>query len=235
MSIRLHEFREDATYVGWVDEGDRGAHGAVPGPRVEEAHPGCPDRRERLCDAVHAIADVVDPLATAGQEPPDGRVGRERREQLDPGRSRRAVGHAQHRLTDTLLLVDFPARHGELEERFVEGHFLVKVMADDPNMINPGQQLCFHLLAPPSSQESASLGITAAACWRVAGGLGGLRTMSRGSVSDAAELARAASPGCEPGAYPGLLRRNGIVAGSSSAQPARPASRGRRAEASQRR
>ena len=79
---------------------------------------------------------------------PDTPVGRflarrgERLEQLDPGRAAGRGRYPQHRLTDTLLLIDLAAHHGEVEDRFVEGDLGGEVVAGDPDMVDSVQHHC---------------------------------------------------------------------------------------------
>jgi len=85
---RLYQLGQYPAYVGGVEEGDRRAHRAVPGALVEQAHPPGADRVERGGDIRHAVADVMNALAAAAEEPPYRCVWAERFEQLDPGGAR---------------------------------------------------------------------------------------------------------------------------------------------------
>src|SRR5580658_977098 len=80
---RLNQFGQDSAQVSGVKESDRGAHGSVPRPLVEQSHPGSADGGEGLADVADAVADMMDALAAAGEEPPDRGVGPEGLEQLD--------------------------------------------------------------------------------------------------------------------------------------------------------
>src|SRR5689334_24386112 len=93
-----------------MQERDGRSHRPVPGPFVDQPDAGSADRSQRLADVGDAVADVVQPLASAGDELPDGRVGTQRLEQLDVAHAQRAdawrpVTDRQHGLADALLLV----------------------------------------------------------------------------------------------------------------------------------
>ena len=79
----MDQFCQHAADVLWVQERDRGAHRAVPRPRVDQAYAGRPDRLESRRDVRDPVADVMHSLAAAGQEPADRCVWAERLEQLD--------------------------------------------------------------------------------------------------------------------------------------------------------
>src|SRR5271170_2263654 len=79
----LNQFGQDSAQVSRVQESDRGAHRSVPRPLVEQSHPGGADGGEGLADVAGAVADMVDALAAAGEEPPDRGVGPEGLEQLN--------------------------------------------------------------------------------------------------------------------------------------------------------
>src|SRR5437764_7585543 len=103
-----------------MQEGDGGSHGPVPGPFVDQPDAGAGDRSQRLADVGDAVTNVVQSLAPAGDELPDGRVRTQRLEQLnvahaqraDPGRT---VTDRQHGLPDSLLLVLLQADYPEAE------------------------------------------------------------------------------------------------------------------------
>ena len=87
----------------------------IRGSLVDQLEPGlaAAPRASRRCP--HLVGDVVQPRSLLGQEPAHGRVGRERREQLDVV----LADVQQHRL-HALLLDDLAVGDAELEAVAVE-------------------------------------------------------------------------------------------------------------------
>ena len=88
-----------------MDEGDKAASRAGARGLVQGAYPLRPELGQHRGDVVHAVADVVDALASPGQEPPDGavRIGGGQKLELHPAS---VVGRHPHSLRGDLLLED---------------------------------------------------------------------------------------------------------------------------------
>ena len=87
----------------------------VRGSLVDQLHAGLLERAQRRLDVCHLVGDVVQPGALSGEEPADGRVGAQRREQLDVV----LADVQQHRL-DALLGDDLAVGDRQLEAVAVE-------------------------------------------------------------------------------------------------------------------
>ena len=71
----MDELGQYAPQIAGVQEGDRGSHGPVPGPLVDQPDAGPGHLGEGLADVADLVSDVVEPLAAPGQELAHGRVG----------------------------------------------------------------------------------------------------------------------------------------------------------------
>ena len=108
--------------------------------RVSDAHCGLraltADCFERRSDIRHPVADVVNALAPAGQELPDRGVAPGRLQQLDPGGAAGPCAHAEHGLPHSLVLVQLPAGHSEVEDGLISGDRGLKVVTGDPHVVD---------------------------------------------------------------------------------------------------
>lgn len=119
-----------------MDERDRRAHRAVARAFVYQPEPMAGEGFERVSNVVHPVANMVQPLATAFEEPANRGVRPKRLDQLDIRRPGRCFCDVQHGFSNALVVVDLAGHHGEPERRLVEGHFLVKIAAGDTDVID---------------------------------------------------------------------------------------------------
>ena len=106
-----------------------------PGARrlVDQLHARRAQAVEVRLDAPHLVRDVVHALAAAVEEPPDGRVGPGRREQLD----QRSGADAQRDRADALLGHDGLVVDLAADQDGVPLDGSLEVADGDPDMVDP--------------------------------------------------------------------------------------------------
>jgi hypothetical protein len=106
-----------------MDECDLEPEHAAPGRLVDQLGAGRREPAQRRAEVSDLVRDVVHPGAALGEEAADGRVVRERAEQLDA-----ALADAQRRRLDALLLDPRAMLEARPEETLVRRHRGVEIL-----------------------------------------------------------------------------------------------------------
>lgn len=105
-------------------------------PEVDQLDPFRREALERGRHVAHLVGDVVHALAAPGEEPPDGRVLLERREELDA-----AVAEAHRRRLDALVLDPLAVLEQAAEQALVRPDGGVQIRDGDADVMDGP---CFH-------------------------------------------------------------------------------------------
>ncbi len=199
----LYELRQHSGQIAGVSERDRGPQGAVPWPLVDQLNTVPCKRIQHGCHVVDRVADMVEPLTAASQEPAYRRVGAERLEQLDvragrTGRIGQRAGRAEsrddvvereHRLANALLGVRLDGDDLEAEARPVAGDGHVEVVHRDPDVVDPPQH-GLSMALPYGDGMAVIVSGARTPIGKLLGGLGELSAMQLGGHAIAAALER---------------------------------------------
>lgn len=129
---QLDEHPPGVLRVGEVDEGSSGTDlGFV----VEQTDARRSQVLARGRDIGHRVGHLLNPWPTSIKEATDRGVGGEGSKELDPGSG---IAHGEHRLANTLFLVDLLVGHRQAECAGVEVDGVVEIGNRDPNVIDTG-------------------------------------------------------------------------------------------------
>ncbi len=132
----MHQLGKHTAKIAGVEEGDGGAHRAVPRPGIKQPHVFPANFREGRRNVRDRVPDVMYPLTAARDETSDGGVLGERLEELH---MRSAGVRGEHRLTHALVNIRFFAHNGEPKYAHVPFDGRLKRPASDSHMIDSQQ------------------------------------------------------------------------------------------------
>ena len=115
-----------------MDERDLEPEEPFPRLLVDQLDAGVAETRQRRCDVVHLIGDVVHPGTAAREEPTDGRVLLQRLEELDAARA-----DANSRGVHTLRRHRRPMLDLGTEQPRVRRQRRVEIVDRDAEVVNP--------------------------------------------------------------------------------------------------
>src|SRR5919202_1280592 len=130
-SVIAHELCQNAAGRLRVDERDLQTEHPAARRLVDQLHPVGAQADELRPQIVHLESDVVHAGSALCEEPPDGSVVVERREQLDAG-----PPHAERDGLDTLVLDALAVLDLRTEERRVRGDGRVEVLDRDADVMD---------------------------------------------------------------------------------------------------
>jgi len=114
-----------------VHERDLEPEHPLPRLAVDQLGTSCSELGDRSPHVVHLVGDVMHTRTARRQEPPDGRIVAERRQQLDP-----AVANADRRRLDALIVNARAMLEATAEETLVRTYRLVEIHDGNANVVD---------------------------------------------------------------------------------------------------